>query len=301
MTKYSASSPAQSQILRLPGGRKLGHAEFGDPDGVPCFFFHGIPGSRLEAAFTDELARRRGIHVISIDRPGIGLSDYVPGRSFLDWPPDVIAVADSLGIEWFAVVGVSGGAAYAAACALTIPERLQATAIISGMGPLDTPGATHGMRLSRRLLLALGWRAPRLLAAIVTPLARRAARNPLRYLDGMAPVMAAADRAVLALPEVRRILLANFTESFRQGGLGMAWDLVMYTRPWGFRLQDISTEVHLWHGEADQNVPVAFGRGLAGAIPHCQARFYPGEGHLMAITHMPEILTTLAQSIHRTG
>lgn len=299
MTQRSATSATKSQVLQIPNGRKIGHAEFGDPQGIPCFFFHGIPGSRLEAAFTDELAAQHGIRVIGIDRPGMGLSDYVSRRRFLDWPADVVALADALGIERFAVAGISGGAAYTAACALIIPERLLATAIISGMGPQDTPGANRDMRLSRRLFLALGRRAPRLLAIIIAPLTRRAASDPLRYLDGMAPVMADADRELLVLPEVRKILLANFTESFRQGGLGMAWDLAMYCHDWGFRLQDIGREVHLWHGDADQNVPVAFGRGLAHAIPHCQAHFYPGEGHLMAITHMPEILQTVAGSIRQ--
>ncbi|WP_152412668.1 alpha/beta fold hydrolase, partial [Nitrolancea hollandica] len=293
-------SPPQSRILHLPGGRRLGYAEFGDPGGLPCFFFHGIPGSRLEAAFTEDLAAQHGIRVIGIDRPGMGLSDHVPNRRFLDWPADVIAVADALGIGKFAVTGVSGGSAYVAACALAIPERLHAAAIISGMGPQDTPGADRDMRPSRRLLLALGRRAPRALALVITPFTSRAARDPQRYLDEMAPVMAEADRAVLALPDVRRILLANFTESFRQGGNGIALDLALYCHHWGFRLEDITTETHLWHGEADRNVPVAFGRGLARAISNCRAHFYPNEGHLMAITRMPEILQTLIESIRRS-
>jgi pimeloyl-ACP methyl ester carboxylesterase len=300
VVRQPSSSPQHFRILHLPGGRRLGYAEFGDPTGLPCFFCHGIPGSRLEAAFTDELSARHGIRVIGIDRPGMGLSDHVPGRRFLDWPSDVIAVADALGIEKFAVAGVSGGSAYVAACALAIPERLHEAAIISGMGPQDTPGVDRDPRRSRRLLLALGRRTPRALATVITPFTWRTARDPQRYLDEMAPVMAEADRAVLAVPDVRRILLANFTESFRQGGNGLALDLALYCHPWGFQLEDITAEVHLWHGEADRNVPVAFGRGLARAIPNCRALFYPGEGHLMAITRMPEILQTLIESIHRS-
>ena len=51
--------------------------------------------------------------------------------------------------------------------------------------------------------------------------------------------------------------------------------------------------VYLWQGEADANVPPAMGRYLAAKIPGCRATFYPGEGHLMAIDRMPEILATL--------
>ena len=40
-------------VLRLRDGRLLGYAEYGDPDGKPLFYFHGSPGSRLAAEFTD--------------------------------------------------------------------------------------------------------------------------------------------------------------------------------------------------------------------------------------------------------
>ena len=33
--------------ILLRDGRKLGYAEYGDPQGKPVFLFHGIPGSRM--------------------------------------------------------------------------------------------------------------------------------------------------------------------------------------------------------------------------------------------------------------
>ncbi len=51
--------------------------------------------------------------------------------------------------------------------------------------------------------------------------------------------------------------------------------------------------VHLWHGEADVSVSPSMGRYLAGAIPNCHARFYPGEGHLLAVDRMEEIQAAL--------
>ncbi len=52
-------------------------------------------------------------------------------------------------------------------------------------------------------------------------------------------------------------------------------------------------EVHLWHGEADTNVPPAMGRYLAAAIPHCRPHFYRNEGHLLAVNRMKEIQAAL--------
>ncbi len=47
----------------------------------------------------------------------------------------------------------------------------------------------------------------------------------------------------------------------------------MYARPWGFRLQDITVPVYLWHGGADINVPISVGRYVAESIPDCTERF----------------------------
>jgi len=108
------SSTATDKTVRLPDGRSLGYAVCGDPEGRPIFQFHGWPGSRLQARFLDEEATKAGIRVIGLDRPGIGLSDFQPGRQILDWPNDVVALADAMKIDRFAVLGISGGGPYVA-------------------------------------------------------------------------------------------------------------------------------------------------------------------------------------------
>ena len=39
------------QTAVLPDGRRLGYADTGDESLPPVFYFHGFPGSRLEASF----------------------------------------------------------------------------------------------------------------------------------------------------------------------------------------------------------------------------------------------------------
>jgi pimeloyl-ACP methyl ester carboxylesterase len=43
-------------------------------------------------------------------------------------------------------------------------------------------------------------------------------------------------------------------------------------------------------GEADTLVPPAMGRYQAERIPHCRAEFLPGEGHLLVIDHITDLL-----------
>lgn len=75
--------------IRLSDGCHLGYAEYGDPDGKPVVYFHGGLSSRLDIAFAALFCQTRGIRLLSIDRPGIGLSDFQPNRMLLDWPDDI--------------------------------------------------------------------------------------------------------------------------------------------------------------------------------------------------------------------
>src|SRR5262249_37704143 len=113
----------QDLTLKLVSGRQLGWAEFGDPAGFPILYFHGLPGSRLEAGLTDDSARRHGARVIAVDRPGFGLSDYEPNRRIMDWPDRVRELVAHLGLERFSIIGVSGGAPYASVCAFQLADQ----------------------------------------------------------------------------------------------------------------------------------------------------------------------------------
>lgn len=269
----------RNKQIKLRDGRTLGYSEYGAADGKPVFYFHGHPGSRRDwSAFdSSDAAAELKARVIAVDRPGHGLSDFKPDREILDWPDDVIELAEALKVDRFAVLGISGGGPYAAACTFKIPERLTATAIVCGMGPAEAPGVKDGIAwkfaagrssLMRRMVLMLmsfGLRT-----------------KPAMFISQMDNTMKGPDKALLlARPELaKEIIDCSFAEAFRPGIAGVLHEAGLYTRPWGFRLQDITAEVHLWHGGADENVPVSVGHYVAKAIPNCHARFVEDEGHL---------------------
>lgn len=281
--------------VQLRDGRMLGYAEFGDLQGKPVFYFHGWPGSRMDAALLDEAAKRVGVRAIAIDRPGYGLSDFKPGRTLLDWPEDVVELADALGIGRFAAMGTSGGGPYAAVCAAKLGDRLTRTAIVCGISKFDVPQATKGMMRQNRLLFFICRRLPWLFPPLLAFGIRKLRRDPDRALEWVCKRLSEPDRLVLSRPEVKQPVLASAPEAFRQGTRGPALDGRIYVRPWGFRLQDIPAKVDLWHGELDANVPASMGRYQAGAIPKCHARFFPDEGHVsLGINRIADILRSLA-------
>jgi pimeloyl-ACP methyl ester carboxylesterase len=285
-----AVDAVEDGTLVLGDGRRLGYAQYGRPDGEPLFYFHGHPGSRLEARLAHSAAATAGLRVIALDRPGYGLSDQRPGRTITDWPADVAAAADLLDITRFFVAGVSGGGPYALACAWRLPGRVNRAAVISGVGPYQVPGITHGMRWQNQVGFRLGSRWPALSRALMRSMQRGITGRPEPTIEALARAMSLSDARVVRRPDVRDVLIADISEAFRQGIDGAAWDIVLLGRPWGFPLSEIGTEVHLWQGEADTLVPPAMGRYQAEQLPNCHFRLLPGEGHLLIIDRMPDLI-----------
>lgn len=287
-----------SQQIILKDGRTLGYAEYGAPNGKPVFNFHGNPSSRLDAWCLDEPAKHIKAHIIAIDRPGMGLSDFKAGRRYLDWPDDVIELADNLGINRFAVLGISGGGPYAMACASKIPQRLTAVALVSSICPFNVPAATKDLSRFQRLSVFVIRKALWFARIRLSMLARNVYRDPAGFISRVHGDIADIDKAVMDKTVIRnpdglKQAIANLQQAFRLGARGVAWDYSLAMNPWGFRPEDISIQIQLWHGEADITVPLSMGRYLATAIPNCQANFLPGEGHFMYINHVQDILSDL--------
>jgi pimeloyl-ACP methyl ester carboxylesterase len=278
------TDPLQLIDTRMPlrDGRTLAYAEYGTPGGRALLYFHGGADSRLEAGVLAEQARKTGIRLIGIDRPGMGRSSFQKRRCLLDWPDDVVELADYLGIERFSVLGVSAGGPYALACAYKIPDRLLACGIAAG--EWHRP---HAFSLLAALL-------PWLLLPIVGYFFRdeEHARSSLLRFTKRWPE---ADRHCLARSTIRDLFVASLVEAFAQGTKGPAYDGMVVRRPWRFKLEAITLPaLYLWHGEQDKDVPVAAGRAIADQLVQCKATYYPSDGHFsLLVNHGEEMLTTL--------
>lgn len=282
--------------MQLADGRTLGYAEFGDPRGVPVMFFHGLPSSRLAGAMLREPATRLGVRLISPDRPGFGLSDDAPQRGILDWPRDVEQLADRLGLDQFAVMGISGALPYVCACALLIPERLSATAIVSGLGPLDAPGVLEGMNRQSRTLYRMALRSPRFGRVWMRMFATAAGASPALIFRQQMSYLPEVDQAVFATPEMREARLRDITEAFRQGPAAACRETELHVSDWGFALADVTADIIHWQGELDRHHPVAMGRYLVEALPNARSIVVPDCGAFGFIEHADELFRLLFEA-----
>jgi pimeloyl-ACP methyl ester carboxylesterase len=281
--------------MDLPDGRELAWLEMGKPKGPPVFVFHGTPGSRLQATIYEKPITAAGVRLIAIDRPGYGHSTYQPDRRLVGWASDVACLADHLKLERFAVIGVSGGGPHAAVCARFLPERVTVAAIVSGVGPLaDSRLGTEGMMGVNRVLTQLAARSRHALLPMFGAQEFLTRRWPERVLRTALRHLPPPDAAVMGRAEERDAFVEEAKKSSATTARAAAQDMALIARDWGFRLDEISVPVHVWHGDADRNVPFAHGRYQAATIPGAVFHECPGEGHLLMVDHLEEILRTVS-------
>lgn len=285
MNRYK--SAREDQSILLPDGRRLGFAEYGAPDGSAVLFFHGAPGSRHVHADKANIAARRGIRLIAAERPGYGLSDPHPGRTMLDWPDDIAALTDALGLEQFAILGFSMGSTYALACAYKLPQRVTKMALVGTLAPLDAPGVMEGMSPAVGGLYALAQSNPGELRNTFTAIAS----SPAALVEAMSASAAEWDKNVINARHSE--FETEYKQTLRSGVEGVASDFVLASGSWGFPLDGINTEAHLWCGTADCNTPPAMTDYIASRLSNSHTFMLPNDGHFALYLHWEEILERL--------
>jgi len=269
-------------MFTLRDGRKLGYDEHGPSVGRPVFYFYGTPSARVEWEFcgSEELVNKLGLRIIAVDRPGMGLSDFQPGRHFCDWAADVAALADGLGLERFSVLGFSGGTPYALACALKIPERLASVGLVGIEAPYTLPGITQDINYQSLQFLELNRDNPWLARLIQATMYLTARLAPDRLITQSLSALPEPDQAALKQPKVQKVFIHMIRESMRRGTLGPQVDTALMVSAWDFNPADIQVPVQMWQGEKDMDAPPVMARYISSTVPHSKITFYPDKGHL---------------------
>lgn len=240
--------------------RTLGYATYGSSSSTSrvIFLFHGMPGSRVCGRSWNTLCHRLNVRLICVDRPGYGLSTSST-RLLIDWPSDVLSLADHLAIDEFSVIGGSAGGPFALACARFIPmTRLRSTTVVCGIGPLDA-------------ILPFGWRWAKwlvgmmarylVLPRVLAPYLSQDAQGLKRVLEDQC--VTEEEKAFIYQEEREGDLddaVVQYLEAFKQGDGGARLDGKILTSDWGFDLREVKNKEKVWlvHGDQDRIAPLGY-------------------------------------------
>lgn len=298
-----------TQLILTPDGRRLAVDSFGASDGLPVFLLHGTPGSRRGPRPRPGVIYRLGIRLICYDRPGYGCSDQNPGRSVADAATDVRVIADKLGLGTFSVVGRSGGAPHALACAAVLDGRVQSVATLVGLAPPDSEGLDWyaGMADSNTAEFSQAESDPRAVVAMLRERAEQIRRDPEFLLKLLQPELTRQDRRVVEEVAIQRLLTETYAEAIRRGAHGWIDDTLALRSPWQFDLAKINVPVLIWHGQDDVFSPASHARWLADHIragrdnAPVEVVLERDAAHFDAVEILPDVLNWLKDASRSEG
>ena len=287
--------PKLEGTIAVGDDRQIGFAEFGDPQGRAVFWLHGTPGARRQIPMEARVyAEQRQIRLIGVDRPGIGSSTPYQYDTIFAFAEDLCTIADTLGIDRFEVIGLSGGGPYTLACAAALPDRVVAAGVLGGVAPVRGVDAIGGgistlISVAAPVVQIAG--APLRLAASTLIRLIRPVAEPALY--AYAAISPEADRQLLVRPEFRAMFLDDLLNGSRKQLAAPFADVVVFARDWGFRLDEVKVPVRWWHGDRDHIVPFEHGQHVVSRLPDAQLTHLPGESHLAGLGRAEEILDTM--------
>jgi pimeloyl-ACP methyl ester carboxylesterase len=201
-------------MITLRDGRRLDYSVAGPEDGFPLLYFHGAIGTAPAIGAGVEAL---GLRYVCVNRPGFAGSDLAPERTMLDFADDVEQLADALGLERFAVVGVSAGGPYALACGRALGDRISAIGVVSSLSPLCAPHAVPGMPAHIRLALRALAGRPGTCAWLGERVVALVRRHPWLLVRAMTAGAPSCDRRMLAGRAARSAAADQFLEAAAGG------------------------------------------------------------------------------------
>ncbi|MEL6106899.1 MAG: alpha/beta hydrolase [Planctomycetota bacterium] len=283
-TDVTAATSVDSRF-RLSSGRFLGYRIYGDVHQPPVLYFHGTPGSRLEAALIADRCNAMGVYLIAIDRPGMGRSSPSSPHCVATWPIKVREIATwmqrEFGFGAYRILAVSGGTSFALACASQLRPLVASVAVISPRTPF-APGVPDGV-LDPQLRQLRSH--PRIARRVLQMQANRVRRNP-NFKPAALKKYAQIDQRYM--DRNKQVLRAAYLESVRCGVDGILCDMRLISWPWHIHLEDITIPVGFWHGNCDSTARYETLTFVQSRIRHAHVVVGIGQGHFTALDFATE-------------
>lgn len=235
--------------------------------GRPVLLVHGFTADSGEVAGVLEPLAERGWHAVAPDLRGHGGSDRptdAGAYTFEQMAGDIVALADALGWDRFALVGHSMGGAVAQLVALEHPDRLTGLVLASTFhGPV--PGITRELvELGRWVVREAG------MTGLADAMDARRAENP--------ESMAAIERLQEARPGYAEQSRARLEATSPEMWMALAPRFVDFPDQLA-ALAEVDVPTAVIVGELDSTM-LDDCRRIAGAIPGATLTVIPGAGHV---------------------
>lgn len=268
--------------LTLADGRVVAWTEHGPRDGAALVRFPGTPGSRWSLGGGDlDRFHRRGLRVITTERPGFGVSTRLARHGFVEPADDVARIVDHLGIDAAFVTGGSGGAPYVLAFLARHGDRARAATIEVGAAPTSAADAATMVEINRlawELAHRGDWDAMR---AALLPIWESMVADPIGGLRGAVADATEDDLGAMDAEDWQAAMAKGIHEAIRLGPDGWVDEaMAMETRWDEIDLDAIATSVTWWHSRTDVMSPYTSVERLVAGLPNARLLELTDQAHM---------------------
>ncbi|HBM17110.1 MAG TPA: hypothetical protein DD381_12315 [Lentisphaeria bacterium] len=268
--------------------KRIAYYQYGDPKGHPLLFYHGT-GSHIQAMCLHKPALEYGFRIIAPDRPGVGLSEFSPGWSVLEFARDIGKLTDHLGLDSFGIVGISGAGPTLMASAYVLEKRLKCVIDLACAMPLyKDKEALSELGGTDRFYARLGTRLPLIVFQFpfsLIGITMKFLKKPELFAKMFKSSLCPADQEIFSIPDFQYFLMKDFQTLFRNGSKAAAHDAQNVYRNWGFSLSEIKTHIEGFQGTADKFIPPVFSSHMAKTVLDSNLNLIEGQGHFCHIVY----------------
>lgn len=228
---------------------------FGDLNGTPLVYFHGLPSSGDEGELLHQAALKRSVHILAPDRPGFGKTPFQK-RTIASTAKQCAEQMHSMGFEKYAVAGCSGGGPYTFALAAVAPESVVFAAPIASMFPFERWKDLAGMHLNNKVVFYLARNKPDWVRPLFNVTLNRIKKDLRKTYFESLKVLPAMDANYFSQPNVAAIMLRAMQNSMLQGNEGAVYETQLFAHDWGVDFSAIRCPLVIWQGEKDTATPL---------------------------------------------
>jgi len=275
--RFDSLGPTVKELM-LADGKRVHYIDDGEPDWLPVVFTGGLGTSVRVIRLLDFLRTMREtlqIRVITVERNGFGQTEYDPGLDMTDFSEEVEAVLSHVGVDKFAVFGISGGGPYTAKIASRNTHRLLSVHMAATSPSLGQPsrcGQDSPASIYRDML-----------------------RQPMQFF-GFAPDS--------PMHQVRGFQDTAFDEAARAHNLRgqmadatpLDHEISLYCKEGAIDTSKVKAPVFVYRGLADGVLGEEDSQVWRNTFPAANVtmREYAGEGHDVQYRHLDQILLDIA-------
>lgn len=254
-------------------------------------FFHGFPGSSVQAEMFSRVLHSESMHVICVDRPGYNQTEKKVADQMQQAILDAKEVLSFFGWESFEVFTVSGGTPFGIAMVRAFPNIVNGLTIISGLCPIGEKAFGEIFPAGSKRALRF---IPLLPGFVLKKFIERATRKSQASREGLLQKLlpaAPADQKCIQDLSVRASLNTGLREAFALNGLGPKADAKLFLSNWSLDLKNYSGPIRIHHGDQDKIIPVAVAKLMNKKISNSTLQIHEGEGHYsLAILHVAKLI-----------